>query len=42
MEPWTGLSTTTDEDDVFEHKANCQFTKPGEKKEYSYIIHVLL
>lgn len=41
MEPWTGLSTTTDEDDVFEHKKNVQFAAPGEAKEYSYRITVL-
>lgn len=40
MEPWGGLSTTTEEDDVFEHKAGCQFAAPGEAKEYTYQITV--
>lgn len=41
MEPWTGISTTTEEDDIFEHKQNVQFADPGEAKDYSYTITVL-
>lgn len=40
MEPWVGLSTTTDEDDVFEHKHNVQFAEPGKSREYTYRITV--
>jgi galactose mutarotase-like enzyme len=40
MEPWTGLSTTTDEDDVFEHKNNVQYAMPAESREYTYSITI--
>ena len=30
VEPWGGLSTCSDEDDVFEHKRGCLVAKPGE------------
>lgn len=41
IEPWTGLSTCSDESDVFEDKRNVQIAKGGETKEYSYTIKVL-
>ncbi len=41
IEPWTGMSTTTAEDDIFEHKANVQFAEPGESKDYTFTITVL-
>ena len=30
IEPWTGLPTCSDEDDVLEHKRGCIIVKPGE------------
>lgn len=41
MEPWSGLSTCSDEDDVLEHKRNVMFAKPGLLEELSYTITVL-
>lgn len=41
LEPWTGLSTCSDESDIFEEKRNIQKAAPGEKKTYSLIIRVL-
>lgn len=41
IEPWGGLSTCSDESDVFEEKRNVQVVKPGEKKEYTFSIEVL-
>ena len=41
LEPWTGLSTCDDEDDVLEHKRNVQMVKPGESKSYQFTITVL-
>lgn len=41
MEPWVGISTCSDEGDVFEEKRNMQFVQPGEKKEYSFTITIL-
>lgn len=41
MEPWHGLSTCTDEGDVFEDKRGVVTAKPGEKKSFSYRITVL-
>jgi len=41
IEPWAGLSTCSDEDDVLEHKRNVQIAAPGETKEYSFQIEVL-
>lgn len=41
IEPWLGISTCTDEDNVFEHKRNVQFVQPGEKKNYKFCISVL-
>ena len=38
LEPWLGLSTCSDEDDVFEHKRNCQILKPGEEREHFFDI----
>ena len=42
MEPWTGLSTCSDEDDIFEHKRNVQILDPGEEKDYSHTIEILV
>lgn len=41
IEPWVGLSTCTDEGDVFEEKRNAQFVEPGEKKAYTHSITLL-
>jgi galactose mutarotase-like enzyme len=41
IEPWTGLSTCSDEDDVFEHKRNVTILKPGEEKQLEYKISIL-
>lgn len=41
LEPWSGLSTCDDEDDVFEHKRNVQTVAPGEEKELGFTICVL-
>lgn len=41
IEPWVGLSTCSDENDVFEEKRNVQVVKPGEKKAYRYAITIL-
>ncbi len=41
IEPWLGLSTCSDESDVFEEKRNIQYAEVGEKKTYQYSIKVL-
>lgn len=41
LEPWTGLSTCDDEDDVLEHKRNVQWLEPGQSKSYQFTITVL-
>lgn len=41
IEPWVGLSTCSDESDVFEEKRNVQTVKPGEKKAYTFSITIL-
>nr|WP_314463123.1 aldose 1-epimerase family protein [uncultured Clostridium sp.] len=41
LEPWTGLSTCSDENDVFEEKRNAAIVKPGEEKRLSYKITIL-
>ena len=38
LEPWLGLSTCDDEDDVFEHKRNMQYCEAGEEKTYAFTI----
>lgn len=38
IEPWIGMSTCSDESDVFEEKRMCQFAQPGESKRYAYEI----
>lgn len=38
IEPWTGCSTTTDEDDVFEHKRGMKFLEPGDQDVESFLI----
>lgn len=40
LEPWTGLSTCDDEDDVLEHKRNVQRVQPGQRKSYRFTITV--
>lgn len=41
MEPWGGLSTCSDEDDVLEHKRNCMSAEPGETKTLKYEVEIL-
>ncbi|MCC6093868.1 MAG: aldose 1-epimerase family protein [Eubacterium sp.] len=41
LEPWCGISTAADEDDVFENKRHVQFAEPGETKSYSFTISLL-
>lgn len=40
LEPWIGLSTCSDEGDVFEEKRNIQTVSAGEKKSYRFSIKV--
>ncbi|MDF2888470.1 MAG: Galactose mutarotase [Lacrimispora sp.] len=41
LEPWTGLSTCSDENDVLEEKRNAAIVKPGEETRLSYKITIL-
>ncbi len=41
MEPWLGLSTCSDEGDVFEEKRNVQIAKSKECREYHFDITIL-
>lgn len=41
LEPWTGLGTCSDEDDVFEKKRGVRLVSPGDSKTFSYTITVL-
>lgn len=41
IEPWHGLSTCTDEGDVFEEKRGVVISEPGEKREFHFTITVL-
>lgn len=41
VEPWAGLSTCSDEDDIFEHKRNCLTAAPGETRKFSYSVDIL-
>lgn len=41
LEPWTGHSTLTTEDDVLEHKRNITVLAPGESDERSFVITLL-
>lgn len=41
VEPWGGLSTCSDEDDVFEHKRGCLVAKPGETIARGFSIEIL-
>lgn len=41
LEPWLGLSTCSDESDVFEEKRNVQFVEPLERKSYQFTITLL-
>ena len=38
LEPWGGLSTCSDEDDVFEHKRGCIVAAPGQTVERSFTV----
>ena len=38
LEPWGGLSTCSDEDDVLEHKRGCIVAEPGQTVERSFTI----
>lgn len=40
IEPWGGLSTCSDEDDVFEHKRGCLVARPGETVARGFTIEV--
>lgn len=41
LEPWSGTSTCTDEDDIFEHKRGIKTLQPGEKINLSFSITVI-
>ena len=41
VEPWGGLSTCSDEDDVLEHKRGCLVAKPGETVTRGFEIEIL-
>ena len=41
IEPWGGLSTCSDEDDVFERKRGCLIAQPGETVERGFTIEVM-
>ena len=41
LEPWSGLSTCTDEGDVFEEKADVSLIEPLGKKEFKLRISIL-
>ena len=42
LEPWSGTSTCSDEDDVFEHKRGVRFLEPGHSETLSFSIDILL
>lgn len=41
IEPWSGTSTCTDEDDVFEHKRGIRTLEPGMDESLSFTIDIL-
>jgi galactose mutarotase-like enzyme len=41
IEPWTGLSTCSDEDDVFEHKRGVKILAPNASATHSFDITLL-
>lgn len=41
IEPWGGLSTCSDEDDIFEHKRGCLVAHPGETVTRGFSVEVL-
>lgn len=41
LEPWTGLATCNDEDDVFMHKRGAKLLKPGKQMSFSFDITIL-
>ncbi|MBS7007809.1 aldose 1-epimerase family protein [Anaerostipes sp.] len=41
IEPWSGTSTCTSEDDIFEHKRGVRMLDPGQSETLSYTISVI-
>jgi galactose mutarotase-like enzyme len=41
IEPWTGLSTCSDESDIFEEKRNVQLVESHRSKQYAYSITLI-
>ena len=41
IEPWSGTSTCSDEDDIFEHKRGVRMLAPGQSETLAYTISVL-
>jgi galactose mutarotase-like enzyme len=41
VEPWSGLSTCSDEDDSFENKRNTLYVSAGDVKELSFSITII-
>ena len=41
IEPWSGLSTCDDEDDVFEHKRGVMNAASGERQQLTFSIQLL-
>lgn len=41
IEPWSGTSTCTDEDDIFEHKRGIRTLKPNTDESLSYTIEII-
>lgn len=41
IEPWSGTSTCTDEDDIFEHKRGIRILEPGMEESLSYTITII-
>ena len=42
LEPWSGTSTCSDEDDVFEHKRGVRFLEAGGSETLSFTIEILI
>lgn len=41
IEPWVGVTTAIQEDDIIEHKRHVQYVAPGESKSYHFSITIL-
>ncbi len=41
LEPWTGTATTSEEDDVFEHKRGVKLLEPGKTENSAYSIGIV-